>query len=267
LSVQPSSARRRFGAERAAKVNWPASAWHTAAVIDLYHVSKVYPDAERPSLVDVNLSIGRGEFVVLAGSSGAGKSSLLRLLFCAERATSGQVHFAGKDLARLSRREVVALRRQLGVVFQDFKLLPHLSVYENVALALEVQGLSRAEVARRTLRVLHEVGLSHKTQQSVTSLSGGEQQRAAIARALVVEPRALLCDEPTGNLDADRAREVLELLSTAHIRGTTVIVATHDPALLSAGRRRVVVLEQGRVVHDAHDYNAARWGRAVESRA
>jgi len=242
-------------------------AWHSRAVIELFHAGKVYPDAERPALVDVNLSIGRGEFVVLAGSSGAGKSSLLRLLFCAERATTGQVHFGGKNLARLSRGEIAAIRRQVGVVFQDFKLLPTLTVFENVAVALEVQGLRRDDVTRRTLTVLKEVGLAHKTHQPAAALSGGEQQRAAIARALVVEPRVLLCDEPTGNLDADRAKEVIDLLLTAHVRGTTVIVATHDPALLSAGRRRVVVIDQGRIVHDAPAFGELPALRTLTERA
>jgi len=245
----------------------PHPAWHSDAVIELFHVGKVYPDAERPALVDVNLSIGRGEFVVLAGSSGAGKSSLLRLLFCAEQATTGQVHLGGKNLARLSRSEVAAVRRQVGVVFQDFKLLPAMTVFENVALALEVQGIRRDDVTRRTLTVLKEVGLAHKTHQPAAALSGGEQQRAAIARALVVEPRVLLCDEPTGNLDADRAKEVIDLLLTAHVRGTTVIVATHDPALLSAGRRRVVVIDQGRIVHDAPAFGELPALRTLTERA
>ena len=223
----------------------------TAAVIELFHVGKVYPDGERPALVDVNLCIAKGEFVVLAGPSGAGKSTLLRLLFCAEQASSGQVHVLGKNLARLRHSDVARVRRTIGVVFQDFKLLPELTVFDNVALALEVQGRRRDDITRRVLSVLKEVGLAHKTHQSATALSGGEQQRVAIARALVVEPAVLLCDEPTGNLDAERAQEVLELLMTAHVRGTTVIVATHDPALLAAGRRRVVVLAGGRVVHDA----------------
>ncbi len=220
-------------------------------MIELYHVGKVYPGADRPALDDVNLSIGKSEFIILAGASGAGKSTLLRLLFCAEQASSGQVILQGKNLARLSRHEMAKARRSIGVVFQDFKLLPALSVLDNIALALEVQGLSRDDVVRRCLKVLNEVGLSHKTHQPIAALSGGEQQRVAIARALVVEPAVLLCDEPTGNLDAERAREVMELLITAHVRGTTVVVATHDPALLSGGRRRVVALDQGRIAHDA----------------
>ncbi|MDP2340658.1 MAG: cell division ATP-binding protein FtsE [Deltaproteobacteria bacterium] len=220
-------------------------------MIELYHVGKVYPGAERPALDDVNLSIGKGEFVFLSGASGAGKSTLLRLLFCAEHASTGQVLLQGKNLARLGRHETAKVRRTIGVVFQDFKLLPTLSVLDNVALALEVQGKSRDDVVRRCLTVLKEVGLSHKTHQPTAALSGGEQQRVAIARALVVEPAVLLCDEPTGNLDAERAREVMELLMTAHVRGTTVVVATHDPALLSGGRRRVIALDQGTIAHDA----------------
>lgn len=242
-------------------------AWHSGDVIELFHVGKVYPDAERPALQDVNLQISRGEFVVLAGSSGAGKSTLLRLLFCAEQASTGQVHFSGKNLARLSRGEVARIRRQVGVVFQDFKLLPTMTVFDNIALALEVQGMRKDDITRRTLTVLKEVGLAHKTHQPAAALSGGEQQRAAIARALVVEPRVLLCDEPTGNLDADRAKEVIELLLTAHIRGTTVIVATHDPALLSAGRRRVVVLDHGRVAHDAPAFGELPALRTLKERA
>jgi len=220
-------------------------------VIELYHVGKTYPGTERPALDDVNLRIDKGEFVVLAGASGAGKSTLLRLLFCAERASSGQVILHGKNLARLPRRDAARVRRSVGVVFQDFKLLPELSVLDNVALALEVQGRPRDEIVRRSFAVLTGVGLAHKTHHAAAALSGGEQQRVAIARALVVDPVLLLCDEPTGNLDAERARAVVELLATAHVRGTTVVVATHDPALLAGARRRVVTLDGGRVVHDA----------------
>ncbi len=220
-------------------------------MIELYHVGKVYPGADRPALHDVNLTIDKGEFVVLAGASGAGKSTLLRLLFCAETASSGQVMLLGKNLARLSRREVAEARRRIGVVFQDFKLLPTLSVIDNIALALEVQQKSHSDIVRRCVAVLKEVGLSHKTHHPAASLSGGEQQRVAIARALVVEPAVLLCDEPTGNLDSERAKEVIELLQTAHVRGTTVVVATHDRELLAGGRRRVIVIDQGKVAHDA----------------
>ncbi len=217
----------------------------------MHHVGKRYPGTERPALDDVNLHIDRGEFVLLAGPSGAGKSTLLRLLFCAEKASTGQVILQGRNLSRLGRGDVAALRRTIGVVFQDFKLLPEMSVFDNVALALEVQGRPREEIVRRVMSALMGVGLAPKRHQKAAALSGGEQQRAAIARALVLEPLLLLCDEPTGNLDADRAREVMEHLTTAHVRGTTVVVATHDPAVLVGARRRVLTLDGGRVVHDA----------------
>lgn len=220
-------------------------------MIELYHVSKTYPGSERPALDDVNLRVDKGEFLVLAGASGAGKSTLLRLLFCAEQASSGQALLLGRNLSRLGRGDAARLRRSIGVVFQDFKLLPTMSVLDNVALALEVQGRPRDEVVRRTMGVLTGVGLAHKTHAPAAALSGGEQQRVAIARALVVEPLLLLCDEPTGNLDAERAREVMELLGTAHVRGTTVVVATHDPAVLTGARRRVITLDGGRIANDA----------------
>jgi cell division transport system ATP-binding protein len=226
-------------------------------VIELYHVGKTYPGSERPALDDVNLRIDKGEFVLLAGASGAGKSTLLRLLFCAEQASSGQALLQGRNLSRLRRGDVARVRRSIGVVFQDFKLLPTMSVLDNVALALEVQGRRRDDVLRRSMTVLSGVGLAHKTHQPAAALSGGEQQRVAIARALVVEPVLLLCDEPTGNLDAERAREVMDLLSTAHVRGTTVVVATHDPAVLAGARRRVITLDGGRVVHDAPAFGEA----------
>jgi cell division transport system ATP-binding protein len=219
-------------------------------MIELFHVTKRYEDTERPALEDVNLEIKKGEFCLLAGPSGAGKSTLLRLLFCAEACTTGQVILNGKNLARLKRSSVPHIRRNIGVVFQDFKLLPEVSVLDNVALALEVQGRPPMEVHRRCSAVLQQVGLGHKLHQRAASLSGGEQQRVAIARALVPEPAILLCDEPTGNLDAERAKDILDLLVTAHVRGTAVIVATHDPALLESGRRRIIRLEDGRIVSD-----------------
>ncbi len=219
-------------------------------MIELFHVTKRYQGTDSPALEDVNLEIKKGEFVLLAGPSGAGKSTLLRLLFCAETCSTGQVMLNGKNLARLRRRQIPHIRRNIGVVFQDFKLLPDVSVLENVALALEVQGRAAVDVRKRASQVLQQVGLGHKLHQRAASLSGGEQQRVAIARALVPEPAMLLCDEPTGNLDAERAKDILALLVTAHIRGTAVIVATHDESLIESGRRRVIRLEDGRVVSD-----------------
>ena len=223
-------------------------------MIELFHVSLRYPGADRPALDDVTLEIRKGEFCLLAGPSGAGKTSLLRLLFCAEAATGGQVFVGGRNLARQKPARVPEVRRNIGVVFQDFKLLPGRSVLDNVALALEVQGRRHEEVRERAVAVLKQVGLGHKLHQHAERLSGGEQQRVAIARALVVEPALLLCDEPTGNLDAERAQGILELLVTAHVRGTTVVVATHDPALLG-GNRRVLRLEDDRVVADVPAYS------------
>jgi cell division transport system ATP-binding protein len=233
-------------------------------MIELFHVSKRYEGADRPALEDINLEIKKGEFCLLAGPSGAGKSTLLRLLFCAEMASTGQVILNGKNLARLKARQIPQVRRNIGVVFQDFKLLPAVSVLHNVSLALEVQGRPADEVTRRATDVLRQVGLAHKLHQPAANLSGGEQQRVAIARALVTEPAILLCDEPTGNLDAERAQDILDLLVTAHVRGTTVVVATHDPGLLESGRRRVVRIEDGRIVSDVPAFgDAAGLSRAL----
>lgn len=219
-------------------------------MIELYHVVKRYPGQERPALDDVNITIDKGEFCFLMGPSGAGKTTLLRLLFCAERASNGQVLLNGRNVARISSAQIPYLRRNIGVVFQDFKLLPKSTVHENVALALEVQGRSSSDVQKRTDEMLYLVGLRHKANDRAESLSGGEQQRVAIARALVTDPAILLCDEPTGNLDPERSNDILELLERANARGTTILLATHDPLLLSRRRRRVLSLKDGRVDRD-----------------
>jgi cell division transport system ATP-binding protein len=217
-------------------------------VIELYHVVKRYEGADRAALDDVNINVGKGEFALLSGPSGAGKTTLLRLLFCAETATRGQVMLNGKNVARLPRGQVPMLRRKLGVIFQDFKLLPQYSVLDNVGLALEVQGRAPSVVKERAMKVLGEVGLGHKLNQPCAKLSGGEQQRVAIARALVTDPAILLADEPTGNLDPERSQGIMDLLLKANARGTTVIVATHDPALLERYKRRTITLRDGKVV-------------------
>ncbi len=220
-------------------------------MIELFHVVKRYEGVEQPALDDINLKINKGELCMLAGKSGAGKTTLLRLLFCAERATAGQVVLNGKNLARLRPSAVPHLRRRIGVVFQDFKLLDEYTVFENVALALEVQGRRPKDIHARVLQVLKSVGLQHRMHHAASTLSGGEQQRTAIARALVTDPVILLCDEPTGNLDPERSQAIMDLLLQANARGTTVVVATHDPALLERHRRRVLVLEDGRLVQGA----------------
>lgn len=217
-------------------------------VIELYHVVKRYPGADRPALDDVNLKVKKGEFCLLTGPSGAGKTTLLRLLFCAEFATRGQVMINARNVARIRPSQIPYLRRNIGVIFQDFKLLSSYSVLENVGLALEVQGRPPEEVRERSERILRQVGLGHKLSEPCAKLSGGEQQRVAIARALVTDPAILLADEPTGNLDPERAQDIMELLLKANARGTTVIVATHDPALLERYKRRVLTLEEGRLV-------------------
>ena len=216
-------------------------------MIELYHVSKVYGRAQKPALDDVNLRVDKGEFVFLTGPSGAGKTTLLRMLFLAERCTRGQVFIGGRNVAQLPPSGLPLLRRSMGVVFQDFKLIDHRTAEQNVALALEVQGLPASHVRERVFEALKRVGLAHKRTAEVQNLSGGEQQRVAIARALVGEPLLLLADEPTGNLDPERALDIMNLLNDTNARGTTVVVATHDPMLLTRYRHRVIALHDGRV--------------------
>ncbi|HET6412161.1 MAG TPA: cell division ATP-binding protein FtsE [Anaeromyxobacter sp.] len=218
-------------------------------MIQLFHVTKEYP-GDAPALSDVTVSVEKGEFVFLTGASGAGKSTLLKLIFCDEPATSGQLLVLGRNVAKISPRSIPYLRRAIGVVFQDFKLLPRRTVAENVALPLEVLSLSPKDIRRKVKTLLRSVGLEHRAQKFPPSLSGGEQQRVAVARALAADPPILLADEPTGNLDPERTLEVMELLSAANARGTTVVVATHDRSLLDRYKRRVVTLERGRLVSD-----------------
>jgi cell division transport system ATP-binding protein len=225
-------------------------------MIQLFHVTKEYP-GEPPALADVTLHVTKGEFVFLTGPSGAGKSTLLRLIFCAEAPTSGQLLLFGRNVARVSAGEIPWVRRHIGVVFQDFKLLPERTIGENVALPLEVRSLPRREIRRKVRGLLRSVGLEHRAEKFPPSLSGGEQQRVAVARALAADPALLLADEPTGNLDADRTLEVMELLAAANARGTTVVIATHDRSLLQRYTRRVVALERGRLVSDGDSIRQA----------
>ncbi|HSD22547.1 MAG TPA: cell division ATP-binding protein FtsE [Anaeromyxobacter sp.] len=225
-------------------------------MIQLFHVTKEYP-GDGPALQDVSLTIGKGEFVFLTGASGAGKSTLLKLVFCDEAATAGQLLLFGKNVAKISGAAIPFLRRNIGVVFQDFKLLANRTVAENVALPLEVRGLALKEIRRRVRGLLRSVGLEHRAGKFPPSLSGGEQQRVAVARALAPDPALLLADEPTGNLDPERTLEVMELLHGANARGTTVVVATHDRSLLERYKRRVVVLEAGRLLSDGDSVRRA----------
>ncbi|MBF5044274.1 cell division ATP-binding protein FtsE [Aggregicoccus sp. 17bor-14] len=226
-------------------------------MIQLFHVSKSYP-GDPPTLTDINLQIEKGEFVFLTGPSGAGKTTLLKLIFCAEKATRGQVLVGGRNTARIRESAIPFLRRNIGVVFQDFKLLPHRTVEDNVAFTLDVLGVPRAEARERVHRMLKRVGLEHKAGTYPLRLSGGEQQRVVIARALVNDPTILLADEPTGNLDPALTVEIMDLLSAVNVRGTTVVVATHDATLLSRYQKRTVRLERGQIVSDEDGVKAAR---------
>lgn len=216
------------------------------AMIQLIHVSKFYN--RRAALSDVMLEIEKGEFVLLMGPSGAGKSTLLRMLIGAEHPDEGQIFVQGRNVTKLKQSEVPYLRRKVGSVFQDFRLLPKKSVFENVALPLIVQGVSTADIRRKVMEALRAVGVDHKKDQSPNSLSAGEQQRVCIARAIVNGPIVLLADEPTGNLDPERTGEIIELFKLINARGTTVIVATHDPQVMSQVNRRVITLMQGIMV-------------------
>lgn len=200
------------------------------------------------ALRDLTLTVGKGEFVFLTGPSGAGKSTLLRLLLLQERPTEGSAIVGGRNLARMSRREVQTYRRSVGFVFQDFKLIPTKTVFENVSFALRVLGTPVEQQRRRTYQVLKWVGLQHRLNAYPLELSGGEQQRVAIARALVNEPQLVLADEPTGNLDPDLSLEIMNLFRDINSGGTTVLVATHDRELIKWVGRRTVHLEHGRLL-------------------
>ncbi|HWG96131.1 MAG TPA: cell division ATP-binding protein FtsE [Nitrospira sp.] len=213
------------------------------AIIQLIHVSKWHD--RKAALSDVTLEIEKGEFVLLMGSSGAGKSTLLRMLIGEEQPDEGQIFVHGRNVTKIRPAEIPYLRRKVGAVFQDFRLLPKKSVFDNVALPLIVQGASEKDVRRKVTEALRAVDVDHKKDQLPNSLSTGEQQRVCIARAIVNGPVVLLADEPTGNLDPERTREIIELFKLINARGTTVIVATHDPHVLNHMNRRVITLVQG----------------------
>jgi cell division transport system ATP-binding protein len=216
-------------------------------MIQMYHVHMSYgPDS--PALVDITLRVDKAEFVFITGPSGAGKTSLLRLLLLAERCDSGQILVFGENVARIKESRVPYVRRRIGVVFQDFKLLPTSTVAENIAVSLEVLGRPRREITKKTNEALRLVGLEHKAGSFPLKLSGGEQQRVAIARAIVNDPPILLADEPTGNLDPVLSREIYDLLTEINARGATVVVATHDIGWVGRTQKRVIRLERGRVV-------------------
>ena len=219
-------------------------------MIQFDHVSKVYRHAERPALDDISLDIDKGEFVFLVGASGSGKSTVIKLIMREERATSGRISVLGRDVRTIPSRRVPFYRRSLGVVFQDFRLLPNKTAAENIAFALEVTGRSSGFIQEAVPDVLHLVGLDGKGDQRPHELSGGEQQRVAIARAVVTRPAILLADEPTGNLDPDTSWGIMVLLERINAIGTTVLMATHDTTIVDRMRKRVLGLEEGRLVRD-----------------
>ena len=220
-------------------------------MIQLHNVFMNY-QSDAAALNGINLRIPRGEFAFLTGVSGAGKSTLLKLLYADIVPSRGQVVIDGQNVNRLSRRQVPYLRRTIGVVFQDFKLLNSRTVFENVAITLEVLGWSKKDIGKKVYHILKQVGLESKINSTPMRLSGGEQQRVALARALVNDPKILLADEPTGNLDEENKEHILDIFREANIRGTTVVVATHDRRLIEHCHRRIVVLEKGLIVEDSN---------------
>ncbi len=219
-------------------------------MIRFENVSKAYPGQNRSALDDVSVEIDKGEFVFLVGASGSGKSTFLRLVLRETRPTQGKVYVAGKEINRLAGWKVPGLRRQIGTVFQDFRLLPNKTVAENVAFALQVIGKPRAHIAKVVPETLELVGLEGKGDRMPDELSGGEQQRVAIARAFVNRPMILIADEPTGNLDPNTSVGIMKLLDRINRTGTTVVMATHDAGIVDQMRKRVIELSGGHVVRD-----------------
>lgn len=218
-------------------------------MIEFKNVSKIY-GKKMPVLDDVSLKIKRGEFVFLVGYSGAGKSTFLKLLMKEEEPTSGEIYLEGEQIRKYSRRKIPMLRRKMGVVFQDFRLLKNKNVFDNVAYALEIIGARSLQIRRQVPSVLNLMGIAEKAKSYPHELSGGEQQRVAIARAMINNPKLLIADEPTGNLDYRTTEDIMELLSRINKRGTTVLMATHDRNIVDKMQKRVVTLERGSVMDD-----------------
>jgi cell division transport system ATP-binding protein len=219
-------------------------------VINFDNVSKQYKNSNTPALDEINLNIAQGDFVFLVGQSGSGKSSLLRLLLKEEKPTSGTVTVDGINVAKLPNRKVPAFRRTMGIVFQDFRLLPGKTVFDNVAFGMEVIGKSKKEIQQRIPAILDLVGLDEKAHRLPSELSGGEQQRVALARAFVNKPKLLLADEPTGNLDPSTSVGIMKLLDRINRTGTTIVMATHDVAIVDQMRKRIVQMENGKIIRD-----------------
>ena len=225
-------------------------------MIQFYHVSKIY-SGNIHALDDITLQVNRGEFVFLTGPSGAGKTTLLKLIYCEESPTQGEILVNGINISRIKPSQIPYLRRNIGIIFQDFKLLKDLTVFQNVAFALEVTGIRGKELKRKTWKTLRMVGLLEKMDEMPLKLSGGEQQRVAIARALVNNPPILLADEPTGNLDTEITIDIINLMNNLNAWGTTIVVATHNTDLVSKYNKMVIRLIKGRTVDQMHPERAA----------
>jgi cell division transport system ATP-binding protein len=220
-------------------------------MIEMKNVYKKYPNGV-VAINGLNIKINQGEFVYIVGPSGAGKSTFIKMMYREEKATSGEIFVNGMNLSTLKNKEVPYLRRQIGVVFQDFKLLPRLNVYENVAFALEVIEENPSKIRKRVMDVLDLVGLKSKVRMFPDELSGGEQQRVSIARSIINVPKVVIADEPTGNLDPDTSWEIMKLFEEINARGTTIIMATHNREIVNNMRRRVIAIEGGLIVRDEH---------------
>ncbi len=218
-------------------------------MIEFVNVTKVY-DNNMVALNNVSMKIDNGEFVFLVGSSGAGKTTVTKLLMREQNVTEGEIFLYGEDITKISRKEIPYLRRKMGVVFQDFRLLEDRTVYENVEFAMQIVGMSRREIRRRVPIVLNQVGLNYKAKMFPRQLSGGEQQRVALARALVNNPSILIADEPTGNLNPKTAMEIMELFESINAMGTTIIMATHAKDIVDVMKKRVIEIEDGEIVRD-----------------
>ncbi len=218
-------------------------------IIEMHNLSLVYPNGVR-ALQDIDLVVARGEFVFLVGHTGSGKSSLMKLIYREHDPTTGAVFVDGHEISDMKRSQIPFLRRRIGVIFQDFRLLSHKTAFENVAYALEVTGNSRREIPRKVVKALTLVNMREKADRLPGELSGGEQQRVAIARALINDPIILLADEPTGNLDPDSSWDIMQILSKVNSRGTTVLVATHNQQMVDVMQKRVLVMERGVMLHD-----------------
>lgn len=218
--------------------------------IKFRNVEKTYKNGVN-AVYDMNLDIKKGEFVFVIGASGSGKSTLIKMLYREERPTNGEIYVGGINVAKVKNNKVYKLRRKIGIVFQDYKLLPKLTVYENVAFALEVYGLPESDIRKRTIKAIEQVGLKDKLRSYPDELSGGEQQRVSIARAIVNNPKVLICDEPTGNLDPETSMEIMNVIDNINKDlGTTIIMATHDKEIVNKMKKRVIVIEKGLVAKD-----------------